>query len=369
MSACDASGSSSRERARGSGVVARGGEARRGCAAAHREVEAPVHPLARLPARLEAAQVEVAELVAELVLLHVLILLPVHRAHEVALCLEPAREVRGDEAASTSDDDLLRREVLRKLLLGERWQHHWPAKRDAGSTRARVRAGRTAARMPAQTCEAEVSTKTRAQGVGWRRGRCTPRKACPQVLRRRMFESEFLLSDIFAARVGHLARAPAARRPGRIAGTSPVRGFDPRVAPGESLPRELCAWLWTGWSCAGLRWAWHNVVMGANESTTPSASAVSALECDSRLWRRLGEGERAVRLSSRRHCRARTGPAGAPPRSPPPRSPGKEPSLCGARGASVHVEITPWVGWAGASAGRAAHMSGRRHAWRTAAFR
>ena len=231
----------SRGRARGRGVVAQGDAARRGCAAAHREVEAPVHPLARLPARLEAAQVEVAELVAELFLLHVLILLPVHRAHVVALCLEPAREVRGDEAASTSDDDLLRREVLRELLLGERLQHHWPALRATGSTRARVRAWRTAARMPAQTCEAEVSTKTRAQGVGWRRGRCTPRSAgeCLRAL---------LLSGILAARVGHLTRAPAARRPGRIAGA----GFDPRVAPGESLPRELCAWLWTGWSCTAL---------------------------------------------------------------------------------------------------------------------
>ena len=76
--------------------------------AAHvgRKVEAPFHARDRLLARVREAQVEVEELVAELLLRHVLILLPVDGAHVVAFRLEAAGEVRADEAARAGDDDL-----------------------------------------------------------------------------------------------------------------------------------------------------------------------------------------------------------------------------------------------------------------------
>ena len=70
------------------------------------EVEAPLHALARLLAGVGKSEVEVDELVAEHVLRHVLVLLPVHRAHPVPLLLETLGEVRADEASCTGNEDL-----------------------------------------------------------------------------------------------------------------------------------------------------------------------------------------------------------------------------------------------------------------------
>ena len=86
--------------------------------AAHREVEAPVAALDGLLAVLRPAQIQVDELVAEGLLSHVLILLPVYRAHEVALLLETLGEVGGDEAAGAGHADLELRVALGELLLG-----------------------------------------------------------------------------------------------------------------------------------------------------------------------------------------------------------------------------------------------------------
>ena len=86
--------------------------------AAHREVEAPVAALDGLLAVLRPAQIQVDELVAEGLLSHVLILLPVYRAHEVALLLEALGEVGGDEAAGAGHADLELRVALGELLLG-----------------------------------------------------------------------------------------------------------------------------------------------------------------------------------------------------------------------------------------------------------
>ena len=86
--------------------------------AAHREVEAPVAALDGLLAVLRPAQIQVDELVAEGLLSHVLILLPVDRAHEVALLLEALGEVGGDEAAGAGHADLQLRVALGELLLG-----------------------------------------------------------------------------------------------------------------------------------------------------------------------------------------------------------------------------------------------------------
>ena len=61
--------------------------------AAHREVEAPVAALDGLLAVLGPAQVEIDELVAEVLLLHVLVLLPVDGTDSVALSLEALRQV------------------------------------------------------------------------------------------------------------------------------------------------------------------------------------------------------------------------------------------------------------------------------------
>ena len=86
--------------------------------AAHRKVEAPVAALDGLLAVLRPAQIQVDELVAEGLLSHVLILLPVYCAHEVALLLEALGEVGGDEAAGTGHADLELRVALGELLLG-----------------------------------------------------------------------------------------------------------------------------------------------------------------------------------------------------------------------------------------------------------
>ena len=146
---------------------------------AHSEVEAPVAALDGLLAVLRPAQVQVDELVAEGLLLHVpvcetslgvdgpagtglhkargpparaepnaalertrrcahgpvsptrplgraavLILLPVDRTHEVALLLEALGEVGGDEAAGAGDADLQLRVTLGELLLGDGGKDH-----------------------------------------------------------------------------------------------------------------------------------------------------------------------------------------------------------------------------------------------------
>merc|ERR1719454_1076727 len=89
-----------------------------------RQVEAPVHARDGLGAGIGEAQVEVDELVAELLLLHVLILLPVDGTHKVTLGLQAPRQVGADEATRAGDKDLAGREALSELLLRDRWQHH-----------------------------------------------------------------------------------------------------------------------------------------------------------------------------------------------------------------------------------------------------
>eukprot|EP00964_Phaeocystis_antarctica_P082130 scaffold51468_cov56-Phaeocystis_antarctica.AAC.2 len=90
-----------------------------GGTAAHRKVEAPVAALDGLLAVLRPAQVQVDELVAEGVGRHVLILLPVDGADEVALLLEALGEVGGDEAAGAGDADLHLLVALGELFLGD----------------------------------------------------------------------------------------------------------------------------------------------------------------------------------------------------------------------------------------------------------
>ena len=82
-----------------------------------REVEHMVNPRGDLEAVVHHPQVHEVELVAEHVLGHVLVLLPVRCDDVMALTLEAARDVGGNEPASTSDGDpqLLKRPV--RLLL------------------------------------------------------------------------------------------------------------------------------------------------------------------------------------------------------------------------------------------------------------
>jgi hypothetical protein len=91
--------------------------------AAHRKVEAPVAALDGLLAVLRPAQVQVDELVAEGLGRHVLILLPVDSANEVALLLEALRQVGGDEAAGAGDADLHLLVSLGEFLLGDGGQN------------------------------------------------------------------------------------------------------------------------------------------------------------------------------------------------------------------------------------------------------